>query len=219
MKKQNFKLVLILFIWLIYSQNLIILAEEAKYNKDKVEDLVIGIDLGTTYSCVGIFRNHSVEIIPNELGNRITPSVVAFTDDDILVGEEAKEQAILNPKRTIDDVKRLIGKKFNDKEVEIDKKLLPYDIVGKDGKPYIQIESKGQKKLYSPEELSALILIKMKTIAENYLGTKVKNAVITVPVYFTDSQRQSTRDACSIAGFNALRIINEPTAAYCLWIR
>ena len=213
MSKLNFKLISILFIWLICSQNLIVLAEEAKDSKNKVEGPVIGIDLGTTYSCVGIFRNGSVEIIPNELGNRITPSVVAFTDDDRLVGEAAKNQAALNPKRTIYSVKRLIGRKYNDKEVQMDKKLLPYDIIDKDGKPYIQVETKGQKKLYSPEEISAMVLIKMKTIAENFLGTKVKNAVITVPAYFNDSQRQSTKDAGTIAGLNVLRIINEPTAA------
>ena len=211
--KLNFKLCSILFIWLICSQNLIVLAEEAKDGKNKIEGPVIGIDLGTTYSCVGIFRNGSVEIIPNELGNRITPSVVAFTDDDRLVGEAAKNQAALNPKRTIYSVKRLIGRKYNDKEVQMDKKLLPYDIIDKDGKPYIQVETKGQKKLYSPEEISAMILTKMKTVAENFLGTKVKNAVITVPAYFNDSQRQSTKDAGTIAGLNVLRIINEPTAA------
>ena len=213
MPKLNFKFVSLLFIWLICSQNLIVLAEEAQDNKNKIEGPVIGIDLGTTYSCVGIFRNGSVEIIPNELGNRITPSVVAFTDDDRLVGEAAKNQAALNPKRTIYSVKRLIGRKYNDKEVQMDKKLLPYDIIDKDGKPYIQVETKGQKKLYSPEEISAMVLTKMKTIAENFLGTKVKNAVITVPAYFNDSQRQSTKDAGTIAGLNVLRIINEPTAA------
>ncbi|MBP5694253.1 MAG: molecular chaperone DnaK, partial [Bacilli bacterium] len=212
MPKLNFKLVSIFFIWLICSQNLIVLAEEAKDDK-KIEGPVIGIDLGTTYSCVGIFRNGSVEIIPNELGNRITPSVVAFTDDDRLVGEAAKNQAALNPKRTIYSVKRLIGRKYNDKEVQMDKKLLPYDIIDKDGKPYIQVEIKGNKKLYSPEEISAMVLTKMKTVAENFLGTKVKNAVITVPAYFNVSQRQSTKDAGTIAGLNVLRIINEPTAA------
>jgi heat shock protein 5 len=213
MPKLNFKLLSLLFIWLICSQNLIVLAEEAKDNKNKIEGPVIGIDLGTTYSCVGIFRNGSVEIIPNELGNRITPSVVAFTDEDRLVGEAAKNQAALNPKRTIYSVKRLIGRKYNDKEVQMDKKLLPYDIIDKDGKPYIQVETKSQKKLYSPEEISAMVLTKMKTVAENFLGTKVKNAVITVPAYFNDSQRQSTKDAGTIAGLNVLRIINEPTAA------
>ena len=213
MPKLNYKFISILFIWLLCSQNLIVLAEEAKDDKNKVEGPVIGIDLGTTYSCVGIFRNGSVEIIPNELGNRITPSVVAFTDDDRLVGEAAKNQAALNPKRTIYSVKRLIGRKYNDKEVQMDKKLLPYDIIDKDGKPYIQVETKGQKKLFSPEEISAMVLTKMKTVAENFLGTKVKNAVITVPAYFNDSQRQSTKDAGTIAGLNVLRIINEPTAA------
>ena len=156
-KKLTFKImnkfkICLLFIWLICSQNFIVLAQEAD-NKNKVEGPVIGIDLGTTYSCVGIFRNGSVEIIPNELGNRITPSVVAFTDEDRLVGEAAKNQAALNPKRTIYSVKRLIGRKYNDKEVQMDKKLLPYDIIDKDGKPYIQVETKGQKKLYSPEEI------------------------------------------------------------------
>ena len=209
-KLQRFAL---FFILLICSQNVIVLAEEAQDAKGKVEGPVIGIDLGTTYSCVGIFRNGSVEIIPNELGNRITPSVVAFTDDERLVGEAAKNQAALNPKRTIYSVKRLIGRKYNDKEVQMDKKLLPYDIIDKDGKPYIRIESKGETKLYSPEEISAMILTKMKTVAENFIGTKVKNAVITVPAYFNDSQRQSTKDAGTIAGLNVLRIINEPTAA------
>jgi heat shock protein 5 len=209
-KLQRFAL---FFILLICSQNVIVLAEEAQDAKGKVEGPVIGIDLGTTYSCVGIFRNGSVEIIPNELGNRITPSVVAFTDEERLVGEAAKNQAALNPKRTIYSVKRLIGRKYNDKEVQMDKKLLPYDIIDKDGKPYIRIESKGETKLYSPEEISAMILTKMKTVAENFIGTKVKNAVITVPAYFNDSQRQSTKDAGTIAGLNVLRIINEPTAA------
>ncbi len=179
----------------------------------KVDGPVIGIDLGTTYSCVGIFKNGRVEIIPNELGNRITPSIVAFTDEEKLVGEAAKNQGAINPTRTIYSIKRLIGRKYNDKEVQNDKKLLPYDIVNKDGKPYVQVEVKGVKKEYSPEEISAMILVKMKTIAENFLGREVKHAVITVPAYFNDSQRQSTKDAGMIAGLNVLRIINEPTAA------
>ena len=208
----NKKLLSILFFYLICSPTMITLAAEAE-KKSTVEGPVIGIDLGTTYSCVGIFRNGSVEIIPNELGNRITPSVVAFTDEERLVGEAAKNQAALNPKRTIYSVKRLIGRKYNDKEVQMDKKLLPYDIIDKDGKPYIQIETKQGKKLYSPEEISAMVLTKMKQIAENFLGREVKNAVITVPAYFNDSQRQSTKDAGTIAGLNVLRIINEPTAA------
>ena len=180
---------------------------------NKIDGPVIGIDLGTTYSCVGIFKNGSVEIIPNELGNRITPSIVAFTDEERLVGEAAKNQGALNPTRTVYSVKRLIGRKFADKEVQSDRKLLPYNIVNKDGKPYIEVEIKGEKKVYSPEEISAMILQKMKSIAENYLGKEVKHAVITVPAYFNDSQRQSTKDAGTIAGLNVLRIINEPTAA------
>jgi heat shock protein 5 len=179
----------------------------------KIDGPVIGIDLGTTYSCVGIFKNGHVEIIPNELGNRITPSIVAFTDEERLVGEAAKNQGSINPRRTVYSVKRLIGRKYTDKEVQMDKKLLPYEVVNKDGKPYIEVEIKGEKKVFSPEEISAMILIKMKQIAENYLGREVKNAVITVPAYFNDSQRQSTKDAGMIAGLNVLRIINEPTAA------
>ncbi len=204
------KLFTVIFLWLLLSQNIIFIAAKGE---TEIDGPVIGIDLGTTYSCVGIFRNGGVEIIPNELGNRITPSVVAFTDDERLVGEAAKNQAALNPKRTIYSVKRLIGRKFNDKEVQMDKKLVSYEIANKDGKPYVEIEVKGQKKLYSPEEISAMILTKMKQIAENFLGREVKNAVITVPAYFNDSQRQSTKDAGTIAGLNVLRIINEPTAA------
>lgn len=204
---------IICLIWLICSSNIFVPILAADKGDNKLDGPVIGIDLGTTYSCVGIFRNGGVEIIPNELGNRITPSVVAFTDEERLVGESAKNQAALNPKRTIYSIKRLIGRKYNDKEVQLDKKLLPYDIVNKDGKPYVQVEIKGEKKVYGPEEISAMILMKMKQIAENYLGREVKNAVITVPAYFNDSQRQSTKDAGMIAGLNVLRIINEPTAA------
>jgi heat shock protein 5 len=204
------KLISLCFLWLIISPSVFFVAAAGESN---VDGPVIGIDLGTTYSCVGIFRNGGVEIIPNELGNRITPSVVAFTDDERLVGEAAKNQAALNPKRTIYSVKRLIGRKFNDKEVQMDKKLLPYEITNKDGKPYVQVEIKGAKKIFSPEEISAMILTKMKQIAENFLGREIKNAVITVPAYFNDSQRQSTKDAGTIAGLNVLRIINEPTAA------
>ncbi len=163
-------------------------AEEKE--KSKIECPVIGIDLGTTYSCVGIYKNGHVEIIPNELGNRITPSVVAFTDDERLVGEGAKNQATINPTRTLYDVKRLIGRRYTDKTVQYDKKFLPYDIVDKDGKPYIRVDNvKGATKTYSPEEISAMILIKMKEIAETYLGKKVEHAVVTVPAYFNDAQR------------------------------
>jgi heat shock protein 5 len=199
----------ILVLYLVFSTHFIGVLSKAD---SAIDGPVIGIDLGTTYSCVGIFRKGQVEIIQNELGNRITPSIVAFTDEERLVGESAKNQAALNPTRTIFSVKRLIGRKFADKEVQSDKKLLPYNVVNKDGKPYVEVEIKGERKLYSPEEISSFILIKMKQIAENFLGREVKHAVITVPAYFNDSQRQSTKDAGQISGLNVLRIINEPTA-------
>ena len=182
-------------------------------DKKTVDGPVIGIDLGTTYSCVGIFKNGRVDIIPNEFGNRITPSFVAFTDEERLVGESAKNQGSNNPKRTIYVVKRLIGRKFDDKEVQRDLKWLPYDVVSKAGKPYVSVEMQAGKKELSPEEVSAMILTKMKEIAENYLGQDVKYAVVTVPAYFNDSQRQATKDAGAIAGLEVLRIINEPSAA------
>jgi heat shock protein 5 len=183
-------------------------------NKRQVDGPVIGIDLGTTYSCVGIYKNGRVEIIPNEFGNRITPSYVAFTDDERLVGEAAKNQGSMNPKRTIYVVKRLIGRKFDDKEVQRDVKWVPYDVVSKGGKPYVSVEMPGVGvKTLSPEEVSAMILTKMKEIAENYLGQDIKYAVITVPAYFNDAQRQATKDAGAISGLEVLRIINEPSAA------
>jgi len=183
-------------------------------NKRTVDGPVIGIDLGTTYSCVGIFKNGRVEIIPNEFGNRITPSYVAFTDEERLVGEAAKNQASSNPQRSIYVVKRLIGRKFDDKEVQRDIKWVPYSVVQKGGKPYVSIDMPGQgTKTFSPEEISAMILSKMKTIAENYLGQDVKYAVVTVPAYFNDAQRQATKDAGAISGLEVLRIINEPSAA------
>tara|TARA_B110001450_G_scaffold246560_1_gene260726 strand:+ start:89 stop:1969 length:1881 start_codon:yes stop_codon:yes gene_type:complete len=181
--------------------------------KKEIEGPVIGIDLGTTYSCVGIFKNGRVEIIPNELGNRITPSQVAFTDDEKLVGEAAKNQAAQNPLRTVYVVKRLVGRNFDDKEVQRDMKYLSYKIVSKSGKPYIKIETTHGEKQMSPEEISAMILIKMKEVAEAYLGKEVKYAVVTVPAYFNDAQRTATKDAGVIAGLEVLRIINEPTAA------
>jgi heat shock protein 5 len=163
---------------------------------------------------VGIFKNGRVEIIANELGNRITPSYVAFNDEERLVGESAKNQAHINPARSIYVVKRLIGRKFDDKEVQRDAKWLPYSVVPKGGKPYVSVEMPGVGvKTLSPEEISAMILVKMKEIAENYLGEEVKHAVITVPAYFNDAQRQATKDAGSISGLEVLRIINEPTAA------
>jgi heat shock protein 5 len=193
----------------------VVSADDSK--EKKVDGPVVGIDLGTTYSCVGIYKNGRVEIIPNDQGNRITPSYVAFTvDADAearLIGEAAKQQATVYPEQTLFDVKRLIGRRFKDKSVQSDKKLLPYQIVDKAGKPYIRVKVKGETKDMSPEEVSALVLVKMKETAENYLGKTVGHAVITVPAYFSDAQRQATKDAGAIAGLNVLRIINEPTAA------
>ncbi|OXB71493.1 UNVERIFIED_CONTAM: hypothetical protein H355_011790 [Colinus virginianus] len=179
----------------------------------KVKDIVIGIDLGTTYSCVGIYRHGRVDIIANDQGNRITPSYVAFTDEERKVGEAAKNEATINPANTLFDVKRLIGRRYADKEVQRDKELLPYEIINEDGKPYIRVMIKGKPKILAPEEVSAIVLAKMKETAENFLGREVKNAVITVPAYFNDAQRQATKDAGSIAGLVVQRIINEPTAA------
>ena len=183
--------------------------------KDKeVKGPAVGIDLGTTYSCVGIYKNGRVEIIPNDQGNRITPSYVAILPDgERLVGEAAKNQATINPENTAYSVKRLIGRKFNEESVQHDKKLLSYVISEKDGKPYIQMEVEGKTKTFAPEEISSMVLTKMKQIAETYLGKEVVNAVVTVPAYFNDSQRQATKDAGMISGLNVLRIINEPTAA------
>ena len=181
--------------------------------EDKIDGPVIGIDLGTTYSCVGIYKNGRVEIIPNDQGNRITPSYVAFTEDERLIGEAAKTQATINPSQTLFDVKRLIGRKYDEKSVQSDKKLLPFDIVNKGGKPMISVKVKGETKQLMPEEVSSMVLTKMKETAENYLGKEVKHAVITVPAYFNDAQRQATKDAGTIAGLEVLRIINEPTAA------
>jgi heat shock protein 5 len=179
----------------------------------KVDGPVIGIDLGTTYSCVGIFKNGRVEIIPNDQGNRITPSYVAFSEDERLIGESAKNQATVNPSQTIFDVKRFIGRRYLDPTVQKDLRLLPYNITNKDGKPMVEVRFKGQEKVMPPEEVSSMILTKMKETAENYLGQEVRHAVITVPAYFNDAQRQATKDAGAIAGLNVLRIINEPTAA------
>ena len=155
--------------------------------KSKVDCPVIGIDLGTTYSCVGIYKNGHVEIITNDQGNRITPSVVAFTEEERLIGESAKNQATINPTNTVYDVKRLVGRKFTDKNVQSDKYYLTYLITNKDGKPYVSVEVKGEMKQYAPEEVSAMVLTKMKEIAETFLGEKVKNAVVTVPAYFNDA--------------------------------
>lgn len=174
---------------------------------------VIGIDLGTTYSCVGVYKNGKVEIIANDQGNRITPSYVAFTDSERLIGDAAKNQATSNPTRTVYDVKRLIGRNFKDAEVQKDKDLVSYKIVDNKSKPYVRVDVNKEDKTFSPEEISAMVLTKMKETAEAYLGKEVKHAVVTVPAYFNDAQRQATKDAGTIAGLNVVRIINEPTAA------
>jgi L1 cell adhesion molecule like protein len=174
----------------------------------------IGIDLGTTYSCVGIWENNKVEIIANDQGSRTTPSYVAFTETERLIGPAAKNQASQNPENTIFDAKRLIGRKYSDQTVQSDLKHLSYSVKkGKDDKPLIKVTFKNEKKEFQPEEISSMVLSKMKEIAEAYMGSEVKDAVVTVPAYFNDSQRQATKDAGTIAGLNVLRIINEPTAA------
>ena len=174
----------------------------------------IGIDLGTTYSCVGIWQNDRVEIIANDQGNRTTPSFVAFTDTERMIGDGAKNQAATNPTNTVFDAKRLIGRRFSEHATQADIKHFPFKVVDNGGdKPAINVEFKGEEKVFSPEELSSMILVKMKEIAEAYLGQSVTKAVITVPAYFNDAQRAATKDAGAIAGLDILRIINEPTAA------
>ena len=173
----------------------------------------IGIDLGTTYSCVGVWQNDHVEIIANDQGNRTMPSYVSFNTDERLIGEAAKSVVANNPKNTVFDAKRLIGQNFNDEKVQSDMKHFSYNVINKDGKPFIEVDFKGETKVFAPEEISSMVLGKMKEIAEAFLGETVTDAVITVPAYFNDSQRQATKDAGTIAGLNVLRIINEPTAA------
>ena len=175
--------------------------------------VAIGIDLGTVNSCVGVWQNGKVEIIANECGNRITPSYVSFTTEERLIGDSAKSAIASNPSNTIFDAKRLIGKSFNDSQLQSDIKHFPYKVINKSNKPVFQVEFRGETKEFSPEEIGSMVLTKMKEIAEAFIGEKVTDAVITVPAYFNDSQRQATKDAGAIAGLNILRIINEPTAA------
>ncbi|XP_030745365.1 heat shock protein 68-like [Sitophilus oryzae] len=178
-----------------------------------VKTPAIGIDLGTTYSCVGVWQQGKVEIIANDQGNRTTPSYVAFTDTERLIGDAAKNQVAMNPNNTVFDAKRLIGRKYDDQKIQQDMKLWPFKVINDGGKPKIQVDFKGEIKRFAPEEISSMVLTKMKETAEAYLGKTVNDAVITVPAYFNDSQRQATKDAGTIAGINVLRIINEPTAA------
>ncbi|XP_058199000.1 heat shock cognate 70 kDa protein 2-like [Rhododendron vialii] len=180
----------------------------------KGEGKAIGIDLGTTYSCVGVWEHDHVEIIANDQGNRTTPSYVAFTNTHRLIGDAAKNQVAANPTNTVFDAKRLIGRTYSDAFVQSDMKLWPFMVTpGPDDKPMIGVTYKSTEKQFSAEEISSMVLVKIKEIAEDYLGTTVKNAVVTVPTYFNDSQRQATKDAGVIAGLHVMRIINEPTAA------
>merc|ERR1712196_122633 len=173
----------------------------------------VGIDLGTTYSCVGIWQNDRVEIIANDRGNRTTPSYVAFTDTERLIGDAAKNQCAMNPINTIFDAKRLIGRKYDDPVVQSDSKHWPFKVISDGGTPKIQVQYKGETKTFAAEEISSMVLTKMKETAAAFTGKDVKDVVGTVPAYFNDSQRQATKDAGAIAGLNVLRIINEPTAA------
>merc|ERR1712209_66812 len=186
---------------------------ESKMPAATKKNIAIGIDLGTTYSCVGVFQHGKVEIIANDQGNGTTPSYVAFNDTERLIGDAAKNQVAMNPSNSVFDAKRLLGRKFNDPSVQSDKKHWSFNVVNDNDKPKIQVEFKGQEKVFTPEEISSMVLTKMKDTAEAFLGETVTDAVITVPAYFNDAQRQATKDAGAIAGLNVLRIINEPTAA------
>jgi heat shock protein 5 len=204
------------YLVLLFSPLAFLQTAHASSDQDPLQEsygTVIGIDLGTTYSCVGVMQKGKVEILVNDQGHRITPSYVAFTDEERLVGDAAKNQAAANPRNTIFDVKRMIGRKFSDKDVQGDMKHFPFDVIEKDGKPNVRVEVNGSPKTFTPEEISAMILGKMKEVAESYLGKKVTHAVVTVPAYFNDNQRQATKDAGILAGLNVLRIVNEPTAA------
>ncbi|KAG0131872.1 heat shock protein 70 family [Tuber indicum] len=204
----------ILYLFCIFLAPLLFLSPAtAAENETDNFGTVIGIDLGTTYSCVGVMKGGRVEILVNDQGNRITPSYVAFTPDERLVGDAAKNQYASNPQNTIFDIKRLIGRKFNERDVQNDMKHFPFKVINKNGQPAVQVEVGGEERDFTPEEISAMVLGKMKEIAEGYLSQKVTHAVVTVPAYFNDAQRQATKDAGVIAGLNVLRIVNEPTAA------
>ncbi|CAF4564086.1 unnamed protein product [Rotaria sp. Silwood2] len=189
--------------------------QEKQRRKEKADvDTVIGIDLGTTYSCVAVFKNGHVEVLENDQGNRITPSYVTFTSNgERLIGDAAKNLLTSNPQNTIFRIKRLMGREYYDPSVKQDIKDFPFSVIAKDDKPVVKVQIGSTEKLFTPEEISAMILGKMREIAETYLRKKVKYAVVTVPAYFNDAQRQATKDACTIAGLNAVRVINEPTAA------
>merc|ERR1712062_869222 len=186
---------------------------ESKMPAATKKNIAIGIDLGTTYSCVGVFEHGKVEILANDQGNRTTPSYVAFTDTERLIGDAAKNQVAMNPNNTVFDAKRLIGRNYDDSAIQKDMKHWPFKVINEDGKPKLQVEHRCELKTFTPEEISSMILTKMKETAEAHLGQTVKDAVITVPAYFNDSQRHATKDAGVISGLNVLRIINEPTAA------
>merc|ERR1711913_140516 len=198
---------------LLVSRVLTLTLLSTKFNRKMAKKQAVGIDLGTTYSCVGVFQHGKVEIIANDQGNRTTPSYVAFTDTERLIGDPAKNQVAINPTNTIFDAKRLIGRKYDDSTVQSDMKHWPFKVAQHGDKPKLEVEYKNETKTFTPEEISAMVLTKMKETAEAYLGHDVKDAVVTVPAYFNDSQRQATKDAGVIAGLNVLRIINEPTAA------
>ncbi|EED23348.1 Hsp70 chaperone BiP/Kar2, putative [Talaromyces stipitatus ATCC 10500] len=206
----------ILYLLLVFIAPLALLGTAHASEEQNVTEnygTVIGIDLGTTYSCVGVMQNGKVEILVNDQGNRITPSYVAFTDEERLIGDAAKNQYASNPERTIFDIKRLIGRKYDDKDVQKDIKNFPFKVANQGGKPVVKVDVNKTSKTFTPEEVSAMVLSKMREIAEGYLGKSVTHAVVTVPAYFNDAQRQATKDAGTIAGLNVLRVVNEPTAA------